>query len=72
VSTRSSLPHVVAEKKRRQDGKIEVRIAGRDLDLRVSTYASLWGENVVIRIVNRKTAFVDTTKLALSQIEWVE
>jgi type IV pilus assembly protein PilB len=70
VKTLSGL--VVAETRRRQDGCIEVRIAGRDLDLRVSTYVSLWGENVVIRIVNRKTVRVDINKLALSQIEWVE
>jgi type II secretory ATPase GspE/PulE/Tfp pilus assembly ATPase PilB-like protein len=58
----------IAERRRHQDGRIEARIAGRDIDLRVSTYAALWGENVVIRILNRETALVDVTKLGLSPL----
>ena len=58
----------IAERRRHQDGRIEARIADRDIDLRVSTYASLWGENVVIRILNRETALVDIQKLGLSPL----
>ena len=58
----------IAERRRHQDGRIEARIADRDIDLRVSTYAALWGENVVIRILNRETALVDINALGLSPL----
>ncbi len=58
----------VAERRRHQDGRIEARIADSDIDLRVSTYAALWGENVVIRILNRETALVGINELGLSPI----
>jgi len=62
----------VAQRRRRQEGKIEVRAGGRNLDLRVSTYASMWGDDVVIHVLTRNTVVVDSSKLGLSQIEWVE
>jgi type II secretory ATPase GspE/PulE/Tfp pilus assembly ATPase PilB-like protein len=58
----------IAERRRHQDGRIEARIADKDVDLRVSTYAALWGENVVMRILNRETALVDINKLGLSPL----
>ncbi len=58
----------IAERRRHQDGRIEARIADKDIDLRVSTYASLFGENIVIRLLNRETALVDIDKLGFSPL----
>jgi type II secretory ATPase GspE/PulE/Tfp pilus assembly ATPase PilB-like protein len=38
------------ESKKDQDGRIEAKAGDKNIDLLVSTYASLWGENVVIRL----------------------
>jgi general secretion pathway protein E len=43
----------IAEKRRPQDGRIRMRLADRDLDLRVSTVPTLHGESVVIRLLDR-------------------
>lgn len=40
----------IVEKRLPQDGRIKIRFAGRDIDLRVSTMATMFGEKVVIRI----------------------
>ena len=45
----------VEEKRRPQDGKIGIRLLGRDLDLRVSTLPATHGESVVLRILDRKS-----------------
>ena len=45
----------VEEKRRPQDGKIALRLLGRDLDLRVSALPATHGESVVLRILDRKS-----------------
>jgi type II secretory ATPase GspE/PulE/Tfp pilus assembly ATPase PilB-like protein len=45
----------VEEKRRPQDGKIPIRLLGRDLDLRVSTLPATHGESVVLRILDKKS-----------------
>lgn len=45
----------VEEKRRPQDGKIKVRIMGRELDLRVSSLPATHGESVVLRILDKKS-----------------
>jgi type IV pilus assembly protein PilB len=46
----------IAEKRRHQDGRIEARVMNKEIDLRVSVYASMWGESVVIRVLSRSNA----------------
>ncbi|MFC1770231.1 GspE/PulE family protein, partial [Nitrospirota bacterium] len=46
----------IAEKRRHQDGRIEARVLNKEFDLRVSTYASMWGESIVIRVLSRSNA----------------
>ncbi len=58
----------ISEKRRHQDGRISARIMGKDLDLRISTYASMWGENVVIRILHRQSTLIDLDELGFSPI----
>jgi general secretion pathway protein E len=43
----------IAERRRPQDGRIRVRLESRELDLRVSTAPTLFGESVVLRLLDR-------------------
>jgi len=43
----------IAERRRPQDGRIRVRLDARELDLRVSTVPTLFGESVVLRLLDR-------------------
>jgi hypothetical protein len=44
----------IAEKRVPQDGRIQINVMGRDLDLRVSTVPSNHGESVVMRILDKE------------------
>lgn len=56
----------IAEKRRHQDGRIEARIMDKEIDLRVSVYASAYGESVVIRILHRQTKLLELDSLGIS------
>ena len=56
----------IAEKRRHQDGRIEARVMDKEVDLRVSTYASVYGESVVIRLLHRHSALMDLDSLGFS------
>ena len=58
----------IAEKRLPQDGRIRLRIAGRDIDIRVSTIPSAYGERIVLRLLDRAQALVnlDLDKLGFS------
>ena len=43
----------IAERRRPQDGRIRVRLEARELDLRVSTVPTMFGESVVLRLLDR-------------------
>jgi len=43
----------IAEKRLPQDGRIKLRVNGKDIDFRVSTVPSIFGEKVVLRILDR-------------------
>lgn len=43
----------IAERRRPQDGRIRVRLESRELDLRVSTVPTIFGESVVLRLLDR-------------------
>ncbi|MDQ7850336.1 MAG: type II secretion system ATPase GspE [Armatimonadota bacterium] len=55
----------IAERRVPQDGRIEMRVDNRDIDLRVSTIPTVWGEKVVMRILDKQGAFVGIEKLGL-------
>ncbi|HEY6420230.1 MAG TPA: type II secretion system ATPase GspE [Candidatus Binataceae bacterium] len=46
----------IAEKRLPQDGRIRLRIAGRDIDIRVSTIPTAFGERIVLRLLDRAQA----------------
>jgi general secretion pathway protein E len=54
----------IAERRLPQDGRIKIKILGREIDLRVSTLPTLFGESVVMRLLDRSTGdFYDLLKL---------
>jgi type IV pilus assembly protein PilB len=53
----------IAEKRLPQDGRITVRVGARPLDLRVSTIPTLYGEKVVLRILDSATASIPIDSL---------
>lgn len=53
----------IAERRVPQDGRIEVRHAGKDFDLRVSSIPTPWGEKVVMRILDKGNAMIGLNKL---------
>ena len=57
----------IAEKKIPQDGRIKVRVEGRDLDLRVSTLPTHYGEKITIRILDTKAVKLSLEKIGLSE-----
>jgi type IV pilus assembly protein PilB len=57
----------IAERRLPQDGRITARIAGRAIDLRVSTLPTMFGESVVVRILDREAVKLDLNKLGLEQ-----
>src|SRR5260370_4589222 len=48
----------IAEKRLPQDGRIRLRIAGRDIDIRVSTIPTHFGERIVLRLLDRAQAAI--------------
>lgn len=57
----------IAEKRLPQDGRIRTFLAGRDVDLRVSTFPSIHGENLVIRILDRSSGLIRLSDLGFSK-----
>jgi general secretion pathway protein E len=54
----------IAERRLPQDGRIKIKILGREIDLRVSTLPTLFGESVVMRLLDRSAGdFYDLLKL---------
>ncbi len=56
----------IAEKRLPQDGRIQTTVANKNIDLRVSTFPTINGENVVIRILDRSRAFLELDLLGFS------
>ena len=56
----------IAERRLPQDGKIGMRIAGREIDLRVSTLPTVYGEGVVIRILEKGSIILDLERLGMA------
>ena len=56
----------IAERRMPQDGRIQVQTQGRSVDLRFSSLPGLYGEKVVLRILDKNQAILDVNKLNLS------
>jgi general secretion pathway protein E len=53
----------IAERRLPQDGRIKTRLAGKDVDLRIATVPTLYGESVVIRLLERGQIFTQLDTL---------
>ncbi len=56
----------IAEKRIPQDGRIGLRIAGRPVDVRVSTLPSSHGERVVLRLLDKQAGRLDLAELGMN------
>ena len=55
----------IAERRTPQDGRIRLRLAGRDVDLRVSTLPGLHGESIVLRLLDQGTTTPELRALGM-------
>jgi len=55
----------IAEKRLPQDGNIQLNLAGKQIDMRVSTFPTVYGENISIRVLNRETMKYSMGELGL-------
>ena len=59
----------IMEKRKPQDGRIKIRVQGKTIDLRVSTLPTIYGENVVMRILDQENLQLDLNKLGFEPDE---
>jgi type IV pilus assembly protein PilB len=58
----------IAEKRTPQDGRFRLRFGGRDIDFRISVLPAAFGEDVVIRILDKSAVAADMRKLRLESL----
>ncbi|CAN5914842.1 ATPase, T2SS/T4P/T4SS family [soil metagenome] len=56
----------IAERRLPQDGRIELNIGGNSVDIRVSTLPTMFGESVVLRILDRTVVQLDLEKIGMA------
>jgi type IV pilus assembly protein PilB len=57
----------IAERRLPQDGRIELSVGGHPVDLRVSVLPTLFGESVVMRVLDRSIVSLDLNKVGLNE-----
>ncbi len=57
----------IVERRRAQDGQISVNVDGRELDVRVATIETVWGEKLVMRLLDRGRSLIALTQLGFSK-----
>ncbi|MFC1453272.1 GspE/PulE family protein, partial [Verrucomicrobiota bacterium] len=57
----------IAERRIPQDGRIQISIAGRQIDLRVSTLPTQFGESVVLRVLDRSVVSLEIENLGMPE-----
>jgi type IV pilus assembly protein PilB len=60
----------IAERRVPQDGRLSVTVAGKKIDLRVATLPTVWGEKVVMRVLDNSTAMMRLSDLGFSQANY--
>ncbi len=55
----------IAEKRRPQDGRIKIRAGTKEMDFRVSVLPTIWGEKIVMRLLDKSNLQLDMTKLGM-------
>ena len=59
----------ISERRLPQDGRIKLKVHGKDIDMRVSTLPTLYGESLVIRILDRGNLTVELEKMGFPKQE---
>ncbi len=62
----------IAERRLPQDGRVRIKIGGRNIDLRVSTIPTLHGESVVIRLLDQSAGAFALTDLGMREDTFAE
>lgn len=62
----------IAEKRLPQDGRIEIKVANKEVDVRVSTLPTALGERVVLRLLDKSTVLISLTDLGMPQDRFVD
>jgi type IV pilus assembly protein PilB len=57
----------IMEKRIPQDGRIETQVAGKDIDLRASSYPTIYGEKLVLRVLDKSSMSFSLSHLGLSE-----
>jgi type IV pilus assembly protein PilB len=57
----------IAERRLPQDGRIELTVGGHPVDLRVSVLPTMFGESVVMRVLDRSVVALDLTKVGMDE-----
>ncbi|MBY0470827.1 type II secretion system ATPase GspE [bacterium] len=57
----------IAEKRLPQDGRIKIKIAGKDIDIRLSTVPTNFGERIVMRILEQSSTVLELEQLGFSE-----
>ena len=56
----------IAEKRLPQDGRIGLKIAGKDVDIRVSTIPTQYGERIVMRLLDKTATVLDLQEIGIT------
>ncbi len=56
----------IVERRRAQDGQISLTVDGRELDIRVATIETIWGEKMVLRLLDRGRSLIPLKQLGFS------
>jgi len=59
----------IAEKRLPQDGRIRLLVGGQDVDLRVSIIPTVFGERVVLRLLNRKQGLIGLAEMGMGEAD---
>ena len=57
----------IAEKRLPQDSRIEVRIGNRDIDIRISTIPTTFGERLVLRLLDKSSSFLTLSQFGIER-----
>jgi type IV pilus assembly protein PilB len=62
----------IVERRRAQDGQISVNVDARELDVRVATIETIWGEKLVMRLLDRSRSLITLPQLGFSHRAYTE
>jgi type IV pilus assembly protein PilB len=57
----------IAESRAPQDGRSQIKVEGKEIELRISTFPTIYGENIVIRILDKSNALMGLEDLGFSK-----